>query len=685
MPPTLHRTGQAPLAAAALLLVALPAHGADLTLKRVLLSTGGVGYFEHEATVTGDATLTLDVRRDQVDDVLKSIVVYDDAGGVGTIALPGEAPLDQAFRDLPFDAAALESPAALLSALRGAEVRVSGARDVAGRLLSVNEERTDLPDGGGTLTRHRVTLATPAGLRQLVLEETESLRFVDPALQAQVDEALAALAEHGERDRRRLTVRTTGGGAPRTVRVGYVVEAPLWKATYRLTLPEAPARAGALQGWAVLENMSGSDWRDVDLTVVSGNPVTFHQALYRSYYVDRPDVPVEVLGRVLPPPDEGAVVVAEAADMAGPSAKAESRSSLMRMAPPPAPAAGAPPAPAAAPVRPAVPLAAESREATTQVVFHYPQPVTVESGRSLMLPIVARDVPAEPVALYQPATHPRHPLAAVRVTNDADSGLPPGVLTLYERGAAPAGVSYVGDARLAALPVGEDRLLSFALDHKVTVDRSERPSQTLTRAGIADGVLHLTVEERQTTTYTLEGAAREPRTVIVEHPRRPGWELVEPAGAAPEATDEAYRLPVAVPAGGTATLTVVTRHPRVDRIALTDLDAERIAAYADAGALAPAVRDALNRAAELRGALATHQRRIADLEREQADVLKNQERLRTNLEALPRDSDLYRRTLDKMGEQETRLETLATDLAAARRDAEAARTALADYVKGLKV
>ena len=53
---------------------AMPAIAANPALKRVVLSSGGVGYFEYEAPVEGDATVTLDVPLDQVDDVLKSLV-----------------------------------------------------------------------------------------------------------------------------------------------------------------------------------------------------------------------------------------------------------------------------------------------------------------------------------------------------------------------------------------------------------------------------------------------------------------------------------------------------------------------------------------------------------------------------------------------------------------------------------
>src|SRR6202163_4742996 len=111
-------------------LFAFPALAAaqDLVLKRVMLSSGGLGYFEYEANVEGDATLKLTVALGQVDDVLKSLVVYDDKGGIGGLSLRGRDPLAQTFKDLPFDQDALGSPAALLATLKGAEISVGGRR-----------------------------------------------------------------------------------------------------------------------------------------------------------------------------------------------------------------------------------------------------------------------------------------------------------------------------------------------------------------------------------------------------------------------------------------------------------------------------------------------------------------------------------------------------------------------------
>src|SRR5438270_12060398 len=122
------------------LALAGPAAAADLALKRVVLSTGGVGYFEYEAPVEGDAALTLDVPLDQVDDVLKSLVVYDSAGSAGEITLPGREPLIQSFADLPFDRTALQSEVDLLNALQGAEIRIGAPKSLNGRLVHVDQE-----------------------------------------------------------------------------------------------------------------------------------------------------------------------------------------------------------------------------------------------------------------------------------------------------------------------------------------------------------------------------------------------------------------------------------------------------------------------------------------------------------------------------------------------------------------
>lgn len=145
----------------------------------------------------------------------------------------------------------------------------------------------------------RVSLLTEGGLRQFVLEDADAVQVADPGLRARIAHALAATRRENAQDMRHIAIRTTGTGA-RTVRVSYVAAAPVWKASYRLVLPAPGAPKARLQGWATFENATGADWSGVALSVQYGNPVTFRQAIYQSYYVTRPEVPVEVLGRLLP-------------------------------------------------------------------------------------------------------------------------------------------------------------------------------------------------------------------------------------------------------------------------------------------------------------------------------------------------------------------------------------------------
>ena len=285
---------------AALLLLGsgIQANAADLILKRVMLSSGGVGYFEYSADIDGDAELGLDVPLSQIDDILKSLVVFDAQGGVAGVELPGRDSTVQAFGDAPFGPEALDSPVAYLNALRGTEVTVQGPHPMTGpdRKRPAGD-RNDRHGQHATSPRHAFGCRRACG--NSCWRMPKASRSPIPTLRARIEHALESLRQDASLTTRHLTIRIKGN-SERTVSVGYVAGAPLWKATYRLMLSAAPSSSARLQGWATLENQSGADWQGVTLTLQYGNPVTFRQALYRSYFVQRPEVPVEVLGRVLP-------------------------------------------------------------------------------------------------------------------------------------------------------------------------------------------------------------------------------------------------------------------------------------------------------------------------------------------------------------------------------------------------
>lgn len=673
-----------------LLAFALPAWASDLALKRVMLSSAGVGYFEYEAEVEGAAVLGLDVPLEQVDDVLNSLVVFDSAGGVGTLELPGRDDTRAAFGNVPFGLAALDSPLAFLNSLQGVEIGVQGPRPMGGRIMHADSVTETIPGAPGhppaTVLRTRVTLLTPDGLRQFVLEEADGVQVADPGLRDRIGRALEAARRQTSQSMRHVTLRSSGT-ASRTVRVAYVAVAPLWKATYRLVLPREPGEKARLQAWAVLENQSGAAWDGVALTLQYGNPVTFRQAIYRSYYVERPEVPVEVFGRILPNVDTRA----RPATIVGQAAKSEDRlhraEAPMAMLPAPAPASGAavsgvpPPPPMAEPTE-----ATEASENAEETIFQVPSPVTLAAGHSASVPIIDRRIPAERLDLV-PADSTKA-LAALRILNDAGTSLPAGVLTLYD--AAGAAV-FAGDARLGGLPAGETRLLSFAQDLRTTVEREESGQRTLAALTAADGVLHVTYRDREVLRATVTAPAEESRRLLVEFAREPEttFTLEGPPERDVEETATAWRVPVALQPGEVRKLIGYRDRVAREDIALLPENGSDVtpalAAIMNEQTLDARARAALQQVLALRQDEARRQADLARLKAQLDAVAQDEERVRKNLEAVAANDALHTRLTRALDADETRIAQLQQAIEQAEAAVQRAHQVLADAIRSLKL
>jgi hypothetical protein len=650
------------------LLAATPAsvRADDLALRRVMLSTGGVGYFEYAAEVDGPATLGLDVPLSQVDDVLASLVVFDSAGSVGAAELPGRDGTRAAFAGVPLGPAALRSALDYLNSLQGTMFTVAGPRAMSGRLLRAEAVNEPAPPPAHSVARTRVTLLTDAGLQQFVLEDADSVQVADPALRAGVARLLEALRAEPAQAARHISLHG-GGVGHRTLRVGYVAGAPLWKTSYRLILPEHAGSPARLQGWAVLENESGSDWKDVDLTLQYGNPVTFRQALYRAYYVQRPEAPVEVLGRILPGVDTGVVAKSFAAD-AAPAAPAPAMQPAMRAATL-AQAAMAEPETATA--------VSEAAEAT---LFHLVAPLSLLAGHTATVPILDRPAPAERVGVVREGRP--HPLQALDLRNDTGSSLPAGMLTFYDTADAAA---FAGDARLGGLPAGQSRLLEFAEDLRTNVDWRSDSGVSLLGVTAAKGVLTVRQRERWTARIALAAPTSEPRQLLLEIQRRPDGTLAPDSGLQPAGeTATAWRLAVSLRPGESRTVTVHVDRVLREQTSLLD-DSDVLAAVLGEQSLAEPARTALRHIATLRATLADREAERDRLRGQIANIEKDEDRLRKNLSAISAGDALRNRLTRALEADEDRIATLSDAAAKADAAATQAREALASAVQTLQL
>jgi hypothetical protein len=226
----------------------------------------------------------------QINDVLKSLVLQDlDGGSIGTVVYPSQDPLDKTLASFQVDLRGNPPLAQVLSQLRGAAVQVGWQSEkIAGTILGV-ETRTRVLGDKQTVTISVLNLITASGLRQLPLDEVTALALSDPKLQSELTSALAVVAQARDQDSKPVELHFDGQGK-RGVRIGYVVETPLWKVSYRLVMPEVGKDQAGLQGWAMVDNQTDSDWKGIKLSLVSGRPLSFIQDLYRPRYLPRPVV-----------------------------------------------------------------------------------------------------------------------------------------------------------------------------------------------------------------------------------------------------------------------------------------------------------------------------------------------------------------------------------------------------------
>lgn len=263
---------------------------ARLPVKRVVLYKNGVGYFEHSTRVRGTQDLNIDFTSAQLDDVLNSLTVVDlGKGRITGVRFNSVAPLSERLKALRLPLGEETTRADFLNALRGTRVEVhTGSASAVGKVLSVETHRTSSASGDRVTEVTVLALITDAGeLRSFEVGPATTIRVIDSDLKEEVGRYLNLIGSAKAMDLRRMTISASGEGE-REVFVSYISEVPVWKSTYRILLPEKPGEKPLIQGWAIVDNTVGEDWKDVRLSLVAGAPQSFIQEISQPYYVRRP-------------------------------------------------------------------------------------------------------------------------------------------------------------------------------------------------------------------------------------------------------------------------------------------------------------------------------------------------------------------------------------------------------------
>lgn len=663
---------------------------ADLPLKEVVLFSSGVGFYERNAEIEGDAEVTLQFRVDKINDLLKSMVVQDlDGGEISTINYSSRDPITKTLSTFAIDLTSNPTIADLLNQVRGEKVRVSTPNKIEGTIVGV--EKTTVPVEDQQLKVEYLLLLTDGGLRRVNLADVQEIQLLDPKLQNELRQALTILALGHDSEKKTVGLQFRGVGQ-RNVRVGYIMESPVWKTSYRLVLDDADE--ALLQGWAIVENTTEDDWKDVNLTLVSGRPISFRMDLYSPLYVNRPLVEPELYASLRPQTYGQDLQDAEMEFLAAEQAqeKAKMTKEGIALAAPSAPGRnqrralagrGAPLADKGMlqEYRQSGSVKSMAQAAEVGELFRYviENPVDIDRRQSAMLPIVNESVKAEKLSIYNQNVHVKHPLNGLRLKNTTNLHLMQGPITVFDSGA------YAGDARLTDLQAGSSRLVSYAMDLNVEVDPSGASSSEYELSiKIVHGTMVISKKAKMMQEYTIKNSGSKEKTVLIEHPKNNNYQLIKPEEAT-EVTRDMYRFAVKAAPGVPEKLSVVQERTYDTRIAVSNISDSQIRYYVSRPAASPELKKALEQLIEMKTVLARLAAQRNTYEREISAIESEQSRIRRNMAQLDKGSDLFGRYVKKFNEQEDRLEVLRKEIEKLQEQETNQQKKINDYLRDLDV
>lgn len=666
-----------------------------LPLRRVILYSNGVAYFERRGTVTNRAEINLEFKESQVDDVLKSMVVLDlGQGRIGAVSYNSSAPPSARLAEIPFsiesgtEGTAAGGLAGVLRQLQGARIAVTTqSRTATGAILTVEERRAQIDANRPPVVTQTLVIAGEGGeIASFDLADVRSVRLLDEGARRDVNEFANASASARRRDAKTIVVTSDGAGA-REMMVSYTIAAPIWKTTYRVVMDEAGQPF--FQGWAIVDNVSEEDWTNVQLSLVSGTPISFIQPIQQPLYRYRPVVPIPENLNLEPQTYEPGTGEGVGGGRGGAAGIAPGVSRNMSGGDNRTPARRVAELPLngretvnttdqflATTTTPSVNLsdaissgnsgvttAASGAEAGDLFEYRIDQPVTLLRNRSALIPILQTRLEGERVSIYNETVRRDRPLGGMRLRNISALTLESGSLTVID------GNAYAGEALMERLRPNEERFISFALDLGTLVTpRVTQRREPVFLVRILNGVFQAHFYQTEQKTYVVTNQTDRPRAVYIEHPTRTGWTLSDDTRQPTERTANMYRFRVELAPRATVEVPVTERQALMESYALTNLTTRDLELFISRRYVDDETRAALSRLLDLKSRITGIDARIASADREIAEISEDQTRVRENIRALgqtPEARELIARYVARAGEQETRIETLRSERRAA--------------------
>ncbi len=628
-----------------------------LPVKRVVLYKHGVGYFERRGNVQDNKVLTLSLKVEEMQDVLKSLTILDLSGygQVTSVSYDSTKPIEKLLEDVNISIPDRQSLTSLLGQAKGAPIRLTvGNETLTGVILGVETVEKKMQDY--VLKAPHLVVMDPMGeVKMFDLLDIRTIAFEEETLQKDIRFYLSTVLSSKKKDKKNLAIFTHGEGI-RDLLMSYVVEAPVWKTTYRIVLSK-DQKPAFLQGWGIVDNTSDEDWINVDLALVSGLPVSFIHDLYTPRYKRRPTVAVQEEEAIAPAEIEEAMYDNFGGDVAKTKMPAKRSRAVIGLSGvkhlvTPESMALTETTTVDGAFRDTIATQTITKEMGDLFQYQIAMPVTIKRNQSALVPIVQEDTESKRVLLFNEKMGRKNPMACLELKNTTQLTLEGGPMLVMEEN------EYVGEAMLPTIKPDEKRLIPFAVELGCVVDsKFDSKSDAVHLVVAQNGMLTTYYTQRRLRTYMVNNKSKKEHILYIEHPREQEWELFD-TPKPEEITSSFWRFQFTTPPGPTKFI-VQEKRRLSSGINIRNITRESFEVYIKKKYFPEEIIKLIDQIIGKNAQISQLEREISTKEGGIKNIFEDQQRIRENLKAFGDSAEerkLKERFITKLNTQEDFLE-----------------------------
>jgi hypothetical protein len=305
------------------------------------------------------------------------------------------------------------------------------------------------------------------------------------------------------------------------------------------------------------------------------------------------------------------------------------------------------------PVPSSIAQAAAARELGELFEYRISTPITIRKSESAMLPFLQDKITTRKLLIYSDQSS-AHPLNAAEITNSTGKTLDGGPITVFDAG------SYAGEALMETVKTTDKRLLSYAVDLGTRITTAfDSKGEVVREIHIRRGILTTRTAAVETRTYTIHNVDHKAKTLVIEHPARPEYTLLERKPT--EKTASAYRFEVKLASGATEKFPVTEERVYDSTFAVTNLTPDLLVTYIQNKNLTDAGRRQLTEILNRKRDIASTEAETHRVAEQVNTMVRDQDRIRQNINSLRQVSgqqEQVQKYAKQLADQEGQLATL---------------------------